>query len=200
MTENVLCVQSIPECVRLRCPENRHQNGIWLRRNLWGKTLVKDKRRVKLKEYRERLQTVMMSNTYARWGKTRELNRKNLTAGQFQESFRQGMVVLEPKFPSKFSHTFQEYTCSSTPPQYSGHMWKKPMRNVVSAWTHGESRVSSLDISQACYPQENLNCEFSWLPPYTLCQYRCNLLHKFRKFFMVSHGLLFLRRKCEEVL
>lgn len=52
--------------------------------------MVKDIRGVKLKEVRERLQTVMRSNTYARTGKTRDLNRKNLTAVQLQERFSQG--------------------------------------------------------------------------------------------------------------
>lgn len=58
---------------------------------------MKDKRGVKLKEDRERLQTMMTSNTYARRGKTRELNRKNLTTGQFQEMFSQGDGSSEAK-------------------------------------------------------------------------------------------------------
>lgn len=53
---------SHPLQITLRSPKYKHQSGIWLTRNVWRETLVKDKEKW---DNKKRLQTLIMSNTYA---------------------------------------------------------------------------------------------------------------------------------------
>ena len=192
MTDNVLCVQSIADYFNLRSPKYKHQTGIWLTRNVWRETLVKDKEEW---DNRKRLQTVIMSNTYAGEREKKKKKRNwverisRLQCISRKHSARL-MVVLE----SKFSHK-EPITCRNrlvfASPQYSVSMWEKTMRAVVLAKTWWWiQRGRCLDINQACYGQE------VWFTYSLLESCRLYILHKFRHLLLYdSHEFLFLKEK-----